>query len=167
MQRPAPAKRPSAELGMPLRPATLADARAIFELLRQAPSTAQWSESQVLGILASPPSDRLFLVIEERGTLQAFLAASSVADECELENVVVAQDFKRRGLGTRLMAALLDHAVAAKISSIFLEVRASNSPARRLYEKFGFEVASRRPQYYRNPSEDAVLYRLQLRESAS
>jgi ribosomal-protein-alanine N-acetyltransferase len=120
-----------------------------------------------LEILASPPSDRLFLVIEERGTLQAFLAASSVADECELENVVVAQDFKRHGLGARLMDALLDHAVAAKISSIFLEVRASNSPARRLYEKFGFEVASRRPQYYRNPSEDAVLYRLQLRESAS
>ena len=102
----------------------------------------------------------------EGNSIQAFLAARGAAGEWELENIAVADAAKRRGYGALLIASLLEHARGNRASSIFLEVRASNVAARRLYEKFGFEVASRRPQYYRNPSEDAVLYRLELRESA-
>jgi ribosomal-protein-alanine N-acetyltransferase len=152
---------------MPLRPATVADVPVIFALLRTALSAAQWSEAQIAQIVANQSPERLSLVIEENGSVKAFLAARCIAGECELENVVVAESVKRRGLAAKLIAALLEHARAQHALSIFLEVRASNSAARRLYEKFGFEVASRRPQYYRNPSEDAVIYRLELRESAS
>ena len=152
---------------MPLRPATVADAQAIFDLLRTAPSAAQWSEAQVAHLVAQDSSDRLCLVMEENGIVNAFVAARCIPGECELENVVVAEGVKRRGVGAKLMGALIGHARAKHAWSIFLEVRASNLPARRLYEKFGFEVASRRPQYYRDPSEDAVIYRLKLRESAS
>lgn len=152
---------------MPLRPATVADIPVILHLLRTAPSAAQWSEAQVAQIVANQSSERICLVISETEIVSAFLVARCSVGECELENVVVADGVQRRGLGARLMTALIEYARARHALSIFLEVRASNSPARRLYEKFGFEVASRRPQYYRNPTEDAVLYRLELHESAS
>ena len=151
---------------MALRPATEVDVPAIFELLRRAPSTSQWSEAQITHTVLDHSSERLCLVAAEGKTIQGFLAARGVAGEWELENIVVADMVKRRGYGAQLIASLLEHARGQRASSIFLEVRASNVAARRLYEKFGFEVASRRPQYYRNPPEDAVLYRLELRESA-
>jgi len=152
---------------MPLRPATVADAPAIVDLLRKAPTAAQWSEAQLLQILFDRPTSRFCMVMEERGIMQAFLAARCVVGECELENIVVDAAVQRKGIGGQLVAALLECARARQIASIFLEVRASNSAARLLYEKFGFEVASRRPHYYRNPLEDAVIYRFRLSESAS
>jgi [ribosomal protein S18]-alanine N-acetyltransferase len=151
---------------MALRPATEADVPAIFELLRRAPSTSQWSEAQIAHTVLDHSSQRLSLVVVEDKIIQAFLAARGVAGEWELENIVVADAAKRRGYGTQLIASLLEHARGQRAASIFLEVRSSNVAARRLYENFRFEVASRRPQYYRNPSEDAVLYRLHLHESA-
>jgi ribosomal-protein-alanine N-acetyltransferase len=56
------------------------------------------------------------------------------------------------------MRALLDQAERAVASKIFLEVRESNLPARRLYEKHGFHETGRRRGYYQNPAEDAILY---------
>ncbi len=65
---------------------------------------------------------------------------------------------RRKGLGKRLLQALLDAARETK-SSVFLEVRESNAAARALYENAGFEQTGRRPSYYTSPLEDAILYR--------
>jgi ribosomal-protein-alanine N-acetyltransferase len=61
-------------------------------------------------------------------------------------------------LGDRLLGELLAHAMAAGAQAIFLEVRESNQAARRLYEKRGFLGVGRRPAYYSDPQEDAILY---------
>jgi ribosomal-protein-alanine N-acetyltransferase len=79
--------------------------------------------------------------------------------EWEIENIAVAGAARRRGLGTRLMGELMQRARAAEANQIFLEVRESNHAARSLYEKWAFEAAGRRKNYYQKPVEDAIVYR--------
>jgi [ribosomal protein S18]-alanine N-acetyltransferase len=102
------------------------------------------------------------LVIEEAHLLRGFLVASAVSTEWEIENVVVDDAVRRRGLGMRLIGHLVSQARSEQAQSIFLEVRESNGSARALYEKAGFVQIGRRSAYFRNPTEDAILYRLSL-----
>ena len=147
---------------MPIRAANLADLPAMLTLLAQSPGAAHWSEDQFKKLFVADAPHRLCLIIESDESLSGFLVAHSIAAEWELENIVVAERVRRSGLGTQLLAALCEHARSSSAASIFLEVRESNRPARRLYEKFGFYPSGRRPGYYRDPIEDAVLYRLDL-----
>ncbi len=91
-----------------------------------------------------------------------FLVAQHIAPEWELENIVVAPAARRTGLGKRLLDALLTQARETNSAAVFLEVRESNTAARTLYEKAGFEQTGRRKSYYRDPVEDAILYRRTL-----
>ena len=66
----------------------------------------------------------------------------------------------RRVPSPRLLGELLDSARAKDAAAVFLEVRESNQAARALYEKWAFRESGRRPRYYKDPAEDAILYRL-------
>lgn len=85
-----------------------------------------------------------------------------VLDQAELANIAVAPDHRGKGIGGRL----LDHALAVGrrrgVRTVFLEVRPSNTGARRLYEARGFQEVGRRPDYYQEPVEDALVLRLEL-----
>ena len=83
-----------------------------------------------------------------------------VAEEWEIENIAIAGSARRRGLGTRLLGELLDLARAKGAEAVFLEVRESNRVARALYEKWAFLESGRRRRYYKDPEEDAILYRI-------
>jgi ribosomal-protein-alanine N-acetyltransferase len=65
--------------------------------------------------------------------------------------------WRRRGIGERLLLGLLDIAVARRAREATLEVRLSNMPARRLYEKYGFRPVGIRPRYYSDNGEDALI----------
>jgi [ribosomal protein S18]-alanine N-acetyltransferase len=80
----------------------------------------------------------------------------------ELENIAIAPQERRKGLGKYLLEALLAAARRSNSVGVFLEVRESNTAARSFYQKAGFEQTGRRRSYYANPVEDAVLYRLTL-----
>jgi ribosomal-protein-alanine N-acetyltransferase len=117
--------------------------------------------------MPDPSATRLILIADcevprrlrdETTRIVGFLIARHVAGEWELENIVVAEEFRGKGAGTQLMEALLAHARQTKSESVFLEVRESNVAARKLYEKLGFEEIGRRKSYYTSPLEDAVLY---------
>ncbi len=97
----------------------------------------------------------------------AFLVARRVDLEWELENLVVAETFRRRGAGSMLLAALVAEARAQQGSGIFLEVRESNSSAQGLYKKAGFKKTDLRKDYYSDPREDAVVFRLSLLKTVS
>jgi ribosomal-protein-alanine N-acetyltransferase len=101
-------------------------------------------------------------VIEETADLQGFLVARSLGKEWEIENIAVAGPARRRGLGTRLLGEFLDQVRAQGAEAVFLEVRESNHAARSLYEKWAFVESGRRTRYYRDPEEDAVIYRLSI-----
>jgi ribosomal-protein-alanine N-acetyltransferase len=82
-----------------------------------------------------------------------------VADEAEIANLAVRADRRRTGLGRALVDAAIGAAVAGGARSLYLEVRESNAAARALYRALGFEVIGKRPNYYRNPLEDALILR--------
>jgi len=79
--------------------------------------------------------------------------------EGELGDLAVASAVRRRGIGFDLVSAVLGEAVARQASELYLEVRESNSAARSLYERHGFEVVNRRSGYYSQPVEDALVMR--------
>jgi ribosomal-protein-alanine N-acetyltransferase len=145
-----------------VRKATIQDAAEMIRLERQSPTTTHWTEQQYFDLLAamreSPTS--LALVTQEDGSsaLAGFLVARHLPPEWELENIVVAPELRRTGIGKKLMDALVVQARQTTGTAIFLEVRESNTAARRLYEKLEFRETGRRKVYYTNPSEDAILY---------
>jgi len=100
------------------------------------------------------------LVLEDQNTILAFLVARAVTFEWELENIVVAS--RRKGLGSLILNEFLNMARQEKAEAIFLEVRESNSAARSFYEKLAFEMTGRRPNYYTDPEEAAIVYRRTL-----
>jgi [ribosomal protein S18]-alanine N-acetyltransferase len=102
------------------------------------------------------------LVAELDGRVVGFLAGRGVAGESELENMAVAAEARRRGLGAELLKEFLRWCATTSSSSVHLEVRESNAAARALYEQHGFRQSGRRTGYYQNPSEDAVTMSLAL-----
>ena len=145
---------------MTIRPAMPADIPAMMRLVTHSATAAHWSREQYDRVFGEGTPRRVALVIEEAGTLQGFLVAHEVAGEWEIENIAIAGAARRRGLGTRLLGEFLKLARAEGASAVLLEVRESNRAARLLYEKWAFEEGSRRPGYYTQPQEDAIVYRL-------
>jgi ribosomal-protein-alanine N-acetyltransferase len=94
--------------------------------------------------------------------IHGFVIARCGIDDWEIENIVVAQERRRHGVGGALVQEMLQKALQAGATAVSLEVRESNRPARVLYEKLGFSEAGRRRDYYRNPSEDALLLRISI-----
>ena len=86
-----------------------------------------------------------------------FLILSTVLDEAEILEVAVSENLRRCGLASELMGEIFDWCGKNGIEQIFLEVRESNVSAANCYEKFGFIKTGVRKNYYRNPSENAVL----------
>ena len=116
-----------------------------------------WSENSVASELKNPLS--LWLVALEGETVAGYIGSQSVEGEADMMNVAVHPDFRRQGVGAQLVVALEAALRQRQIYSLSLEVRASNDPARALYEKLGFRQVGCRPNYYRHPKEDGLILR--------
>jgi ribosomal-protein-alanine N-acetyltransferase len=80
-----------------------------------------------------------------------------MVDEAHITTFAVDPRWRRRGVGERMLLALLDLSVARRAREATLEVRLSNIPARKLYEKYGFRPVGIRPRYYSDNGEDALI----------
>jgi ribosomal-protein-alanine N-acetyltransferase len=80
-----------------------------------------------------------------------------ILDEAHIATIAVHPDYRGQGLGGELLAVTLLEAIQRGSRSATLEVRAGNLPAQALYRRFKFEVAGRRPRYYRDNNEDALI----------
>ena len=148
-----------------LRLAHRSDILQMRSLEEQADGASHWSATQYESLFESKTQDRVLLVAADDtddAAIYGFIVARCLTDEWEIENVVVSADYRRQGIARSLVRAVADAAIAAKAGSVILEVRASNIPAVRLYESIGFIEEGRRKDYYRNPSEDAFLFRRTL-----
>ena len=141
----------------------------MLRLERSSEGAAHWSESQYQSLIGAKGADisTLARVAEFRANpaVVGFLIARHLAQEWELENIVVAPEARGQGVGTRLMEELLTRAQEANSHAVFLEVRESNTAAISLYRKLGFQQTGRRKSYYSNPAEDAILYCKSLGQS--
>lgn len=116
-----------------------------------------WSERSVASEVNNPLS--LWLVALEGDCVVGYIGSQTVLDESDMMNVAVHPDHRRRGVAEALVLALCEALKQRGSGCLTLEVRASNEPAKALYGKLGFELAGRRPNYYRNPREDALILR--------
>jgi len=116
-----------------------------------------WSEKSVASELTNPLS--LWLVALEGDRVAGYVGSQSVLGESDMMNVAVHPDFRRRGIAEALVLELVAQLKAKENYCLTLEVRASNAPARKLYEKLGFQQVGLRKNYYRNPREDACILR--------
>lgn len=116
-----------------------------------------WSEKSVASELNNRLS--LWLVALDGATVAGYIGSQSVGDEADMMNVAVHPDYRRRGIARELVMGLVAALGEKGVHSLALEVRASNAPAIALYEQLGFTQVGRRPNYYRNPKEDALILR--------
>jgi ribosomal-protein-alanine acetyltransferase len=101
-------------------------------------------------------------VIEEKKKVVGFLVVRDVVAEAEILNLCVAPARRRAGLAEALLTEALAELRRSRVDRLFLEVRESNTPAISFYEKHGFRTNGRRPGYYRDPDEAAVLMMKEL-----
>jgi [ribosomal protein S18]-alanine N-acetyltransferase len=92
-----------------------------------------------------------------------FFAGWVVEDELHVNNVASHGDYRRIGVGRSLMEAAIDEASRRGVAHVILEVRASNEAAQLLYRNIGFSFVGRRRDYYRLPTEDALVMKLKFR----
>lgn len=139
-----------------IRPAQAADVPGVHAIER-AVFSDPWSARDIMdGIDSGIP----FLVAEDDGgTVVGYVVAHFGADEGEILNLGVATVQRRRGVGKALVEQMLGRLRHEGVRSVFLEVRESNAAARRLYEDLGFTPVGRRVDYYRRPTEAAVVLR--------
>lgn len=117
------------------------------------PTTRDWYESE----LQRPDVCFIFALRTPEHPVAAFCAFWRVVDQIHINNLAVRPELRGRGLGTSLLDGVLDEAAKLGAPHATLEVRRSNAPARRLYERAGFELAGVRTSYYTNPIEDALI----------
>lgn len=94
--------------------------------------------------------------------IAGYIIARETAGELHINNVAVRTPYRRRGIGAALLNRVLEEARTRKAKAAFLEVRSANRSAQTLYEKCGFKAIARRPNYYSEPQEDAVVMSLML-----
>jgi len=92
-----------------------------------------------------------------------FFAGWIVEDELHVNNVASHREYRRIGVGRSLMEAAIDEAGRRSVAFVILEVRASNEAAQLLYRDLGFRIVGRRREYYRLPTEDALVMKLKFR----
>jgi tRNA threonylcarbamoyl adenosine modification protein YeaZ/ribosomal-protein-alanine acetyltransferase len=130
------------------------DLPALASIANASAEASQWTAESYSELGFSP--NGVLLVAQSDADLLAFLAARHAASEAEILNLAVESKARRRGAASALLAAALEEFQRRGITDIFLEVRASNTPAVALYRKFGFSICDHRKSYYSNPIEDAL-----------
>jgi ribosomal-protein-alanine acetyltransferase len=131
-----------------VRRAQRKDLDAVAEIQRASLPSASWRVEEYLNY-------NFTVAVAPHGVAGFVVARETAPDEIEILNLAVAPSHRRQRIGIRLMNCLL----ATSTSSFFLEVRESNTAARTLYEKLGFREAGRRPNYYHDPRETAIVMR--------
>ena len=116
-----------------------------------------WSENSIRYELTNPLA--LWLVAVDGDVVAGYVGSQSVMGEADMMNLAVLPDYRRKGIGEMLVKRLVEELTANAVSSLTLEVRASNTGAIELYNKLGFAQVGRRPNYYKNPKEDALILR--------
>ncbi len=123
----------------------------------------QLSSRGTEGYLKLLQDDRWVLLVAMQPLQMAgIFTGLMVVDELQIDNIAVVDDRRQKGIATELLKAALEIAKKNGLVAATLEVRASNFPALRLYERQGFTIAGRRKNYYQNPPDDALLMLLNL-----
>lgn len=114
-----------------------------------------WSRQSFLEALRK--EENIYLVAEMDGSVVGYCGMWGVVGEGQINNVAVAQKARGKGIASQLFSVFLEEGKKKGLARFTLEVRVSNLPAIHLYEKYQFESAGIRKNFYEHPSEDAMI----------
>lgn len=141
-----------------IRRMILEDIPAVIEL-EHISFSLPWPERSFRFELTDNPTSRCWVAEVDRRVV-GMVVGWLFVDEIHIATIATHPDFRRQGIGRKLLSHTLIHAMQEGARSSFLEVRESNLAAQEMYRKFGFEEAGRRKRYYRDNGEDAILMNL-------
>jgi ribosomal-protein-alanine N-acetyltransferase len=141
-----------------IRKMTLEDVPSVIEL-DQKSFSLPWPERSFRFELTANPASRCW-VAELDGKLVGMIVVWLIIDEAHVATIATHPDFRRQGIGTKLLSHALRNMMDEGARSSFLEVREHNLGAQEMYRKFGYEASGRRPRYYKDNNEDAILMNL-------
>ena len=144
-----------------VRPMRWWDVEAAADLERRLFPDA-WSVETFWAELAGVPETRHYVVAQDGDQLVGYAGLFATRHSADVQTVAVAPEAQGSGLGATLLQDLLDEAHRRGCSEVLLEVRVDNEPARRLYERHGFERIGVRRGYYQPGSVDGLVLRRRL-----
>ena len=131
------------------------DIPGVASIGEESPEAASWTSENYETLDMS--GGYLALVAETTGSVSGFVISRRMLDEGEILNLAVRRQDRRKGQGRALLSAALEQLQRGGVSRVYLEVRESNAAAIAFYQKQGFSKSGRRPGYYRDPAEAAIL----------
>ena len=139
---------------MILREMLIDDLEQVMEIEREL-FHVPWTKEGFFTFLTR--EDAMFLVVEEKEQILGYCGLLMVLDEGDITNVAVRPDHRKQGIADAILTAVFLAAQKRGIRTIYLEVRESNIPAQKLYEKHGFVPCGIRKNFYRKPTEHAIV----------
>lgn len=133
-------------------------------VIERASFSMPWSKNLFLSEFRSPAVSSLLVALENGSlnrTVLGYIISWIVEDEMHILNLAVTPELRRQGIARQLVLAAIKRASARGARRAFLEVRASNSAAQKLYSNLGFTGSFVRRDYYDSPVEDAVVMTLE------
>ena len=141
-----------------VRKMALEDVPSVIEL-DQKSFSLPWPERSFRFELTANSASRCW-VAERDGNIVGMIVVWLIIDEAHVATLATRPEFRRQGIATRLLSHALLQLMEDGARSSFLEVRESNVAAQNMYRKFGYEPSGRRPRYYKDNNEDAILMTL-------
>lgn len=114
-----------------------------------------WGEKDVFSYICSD-TGMCFSAVED-GRVIGYIIGRKIPPEGEIYRIAVRADKRQRGVGYRLLSYALKTERGCGVETVFLEVRSKNAPAIALYKAYGFNPVSLRKNYYKNPTDDAII----------
>ena len=142
-----------------IRDMTAEDVRKVAEIEKMSFSTP-WSETSFYAEVHNIHS--FAKVAELENKIVGYICIRQVNDECHLLDLAIHPDHRGKGIATALFNNIMEALKPGKCRTFFLEVRTSNEAARKMYEKFGFNIVGIRKKYYINPTDDAVIMMMEI-----
>jgi len=143
-------------LEIKIQPMQRSEVEDVLKIEEQAYGDHHWSKNSFYGELSNNLA-HYYSAFNKDGELVGYAGSWQVIDEAHITTIAVKPEFKRKKIAEALLKRIVDDCYNCKIKYLTLEVRVSNVPAIKLYEKYGFKSLGERKGYYQNNNEDALI----------
>lgn len=138
-----------------IRPLTRRDIKEVMDI-EQVSFPDPWQEAMFYSELNNRKISRFYVAMID-GRLVGYIGMWIIQDEAHILNLAIHPDYRRQGIGSRLLETLFEKARKKGVKRVTLEVRASNTTAQQFYKRFGIQEIAIRKRYYRDTHEDALI----------
>ena len=128
----------------------------VIKVEEQAYGEHHWSKESFFNELNNQLA-KYYCAFNEQGELVGYCGCWQIMEEAHITNVAVSPNFRRQNIGEALLIAIIKSCYKEMVKYLTLEVRVSNEPAIKLYEKYGFKSLGVRKGYYQDNNEDALI----------